>query len=491
VFLHVSLIVGNVPTLHSGAAWVPPRAEDDLQRRYTLDTVTVPRDLGDGLVLRAATAADADALAAFNADVLRGQDMTEPQPNLGEWTRDLVTGAHPVARAGHATIVEDTKRGIIVSSMILLSHTWSYGGVRIPVGQPELVGTRTESRGRGLVRTQFELHHARSAARGHVMEAITGIPWFYRQFGYELAIGRGGGGRLFASELAALPDSAGFRVRAATEADDGFLAALDATASARYALWVPRDAGQWRYEIAGHREGSAVRHVICVIEDAAGRAIGMLVHGAHLWAETIPVIALEVVAGLSWRAAAVAAMHHLRTAGEALAARDGTRFDGANLWLLRRDHPLYAVLRVRYDETDTWYAVYTRVADVAAFLRAVVPALERRIAQSPVAGHSSELRLSFYRDGVRLVLEDGRVKTVERWQPPLTLIGQENGLGSRDPGRAHALFPDLTFLQLLFGLRSLEDLVAWYPDCVVRTAEARAILHALFPRQPSVVWPVV
>jgi hypothetical protein len=26
---------------------------------------------------------------------------------------------------------------------------------------------------------------------------------------------------------------------------------------------------------------------------------------------------------------------------------------------------------------------------------------------------------------------------------------------------------------------------------VVRTAEARAILHALFPRQPSVVWPVV
>jgi hypothetical protein len=162
-----------------------------------------------------------------------------------------------------------------------------------------------------------------------------------------------------------------------------------------------------------------------------------------------------------------------------------------SFWLLRRDHPLYAVLRVRYDEAETWYALYTRVADVATFLRAVGPALERRLAQSPLAGHSAELRLSFYRDGVRLVIEDGRLKTVERWQPSLALVGQEMGMGTTDPGRPHALFPDLTFLQLLSGLRSADDLVAWYPDCVVRTAETRALLNALFPRQPSFVWPVV
>jgi hypothetical protein len=101
------------------------------------------------------------------------------------------------------------------------------------------------------------------------------------------------------------------------------------------------------------------------------------------------------------------------------------------------------------------------------------------------------VRLSFYRDGVRLVLDDGRVKTAERWRPPLTLLGQEMGLTTTDVRRPHALFPDLTFLQLLFGMRSVDDLVAWYPDCVVRTAETRALLDALFPRQPSSVWPVL
>lgn len=452
---------------------------------------TLSQSLGDGLTLRAATPADADALAAFNADIIRGQDMAEPQANLGEWTRDLIGGAHPTMRADDATIVEDTRTGAIVSSMMLLSHTWSYGGVHIAVGQPELVGTRADYRARGLVRRQFDLVHARSAARGHVMQAVTGIPSFYRQFGYEYAIARGGGGRFFGTELAAFPVVDTLRVRPATEADAAFLARLDTEASERHAMWVPRDAGQWRYEISGHRPGSAVRMVIGIIEDLAARAIGMVVHAASLWGHGIGVHAIEVVRGVSWRPAVLAAFTYLRTAGEALAAEAGQPFDGASLWLLRRDHPVYTVLRVRDDAAETWYAIYTRVPDVAAFLRAVVPALERRLAHSSLAGHSGELRLSFYRDGVKLVLEDGRVKAVERWQPSVTLLGQEMGMVTKDPGRPHALFPDLTFLQLLFGMRSVHDLETWYPDCVVRTSETRAVLGALFPPQPSVVWPVL
>ena len=482
-----------MPTWAGAAAGVPSRGEDDLQRATLGAAMTaLPRDLADGLTLRAATSADGDALATFNADVLRGQDASEPQANLAEWTRDLMTGAHPIARAEDATIVEDTRTGAIVSAMFLIPHTWSYGGVKIAVGQPELVGTRADHRGRGLVRAQFDVLHARSAARGHVMEAITGIPWFYRQFGYELAIARGGGGRLFASELAALPVTEAVRVRAATPHDAPFLAALDAHASLRRAVWTPRDAAQWRYEIGGHREGSAARAVICVIEETGGRAIGLLAHATHLWgANTLGVQALEVEEGVSWRPAVIAALHHCREAGEAIAAASGRPFGGASLWLLRRDHPVYAVLNVRYDESDTWYAVYTRVADVTAFLRAVTPALERRLSNSPLAGHSAELRLSFYRDGVRLVIAGGRVKSVDAWRTPWTLVGQEMNLGTRDPGRAHAQFPDLTFLQLLFGLRSADDLTAWYPDCLVRTAETRALLNALFPRQPSVIWPVL
>jgi hypothetical protein len=53
------------------------------------------------------------------------------------------------------------------------------------------------------------------------------------------------------------------------------------------------------------------------------------------------------------------------------------------------------------------------------------------------------------------------------------------------------MFPDLTFLQLLFGHRSLDELEAAFPDCVTRGQEVRALLQVLFPKAPSKVWPIL
>src|SRR5262245_24191505 len=109
------------------------------------------RDLGDGLTLRAATAADAESLATFVGDTLRAQDGEAPDHHLADWTRDLLDGRHPSFTPADATVVTDTRTGEIVSCLHLLSQTWSYGGVPISVGQPELIGTRTARRGHGLV----------------------------------------------------------------------------------------------------------------------------------------------------------------------------------------------------------------------------------------------------------------------------------------------------------------------------------------------------
>src|SRR3989442_16025578 len=179
------------------------------------------RDLGDGLVMRRATEADADRLGAFNADVLRGQDGRDPAPWMDAWTRGLISGRHPTFRADSALLVEDTRAKAIVSSMVLLSHTWTYGGVPVSVGQPEIVGTRAEFRGRGLVRAMFEVVHGWCAERGHQLLVINGIPWFYRQFGYEMALELGGGPRLYTPGLAAgvRQTRPPYRLRPATDPD--------------------------------------------------------------------------------------------------------------------------------------------------------------------------------------------------------------------------------------------------------------------------------
>ena len=50
--------------------------------------------------------------------------------------------------------------------------------------------------------------------------------------------------------------------------------------------------------------------------------------------------------------------------------------------------------------------------------------------------------------------------------------------------------PDLVFLKMLFGYRSLEDLEYAFPDCIVSSQEARVLLDILFPRQISQVWAI-
>src|SRR5215470_11089796 len=348
------------------------------------------RDLGDGLVMRCATEDDAERLGEFNADVLRGQDGRDPAPWMGLWTRDLISGRHPTFRADSALLVEDTRAKSIAASMVLLSHSWTYGGVPVSVGQPEIVGTRAEFRGRGLVRAMFDVAHAWSAERGHQLLAINGIPWFYRQFGYEMALELGGGPRLYTAGLAAgvRQEHPPYRIRPATGADAPFLAAVSAHAARRYLVTAPRDESAWRYIIGGRSAGSAM--------DDQVRNI-------------------EVRPGVSWRAVAYPVLAYLHETGESYARETKTELAFIDGWMLGSAHPFTGV--VQFTTTRRPYAYYLRVPDLAELIRRIAPVLEQRLADSAFVGHTGELRLSFYRSGLRLVLADGRIKNVEAWAP--------------------------------------------------------------------------
>jgi hypothetical protein len=53
-----------------------------------------------------------------------------------------------------------------------------------------------------------------------------------------------------------------------------------------------------------------------------------------------------------------------------------------------------------------------------------------------------------------------------------------------------AAFPGLTFLQLLFGYRSLDELNNAFADCVIDSPESHALLSFLFPKKPSDIWMI-
>jgi hypothetical protein len=146
--------------------------------------------------------------------------------------------------------------------------------------------------------------------------------------------------------------------------------------------------------------------------------------------------------------------------------------------MLPQEHPVYEVLAAKLGPSHPPYAWYIRVPDLPKFIRHIAPVLERRLVNSPLSGFGGEMKLTFYRSGLRLTFEQGKLREAVDWQAPETNQKWE-GAG----------FPPLVFLQLLFGHRSLDELRYAFPDCWADD-EAALLLKILFPKQNSWLFPL-
>ena len=441
-------------------------------------TKNIIRDLGDGLILRRSSAADADALADFCSRIHSDAGFDQPDLYIAAWTRDLLTRPHPTFSPDDFTVVEETATGRIVSTLNLISQTWSYEGIQFGVGRPELVGTLPEFRKRGLVRLQFDEIHKWSAERGELVQVITGIPFYYRQFGYEMAIDLDGRRLGHEANVPKLKDGEQepYYVRVATEADAPAIAEIYNEIRKRYMVVCERTPELFRYDIS-RQDIDGAYMVTCMIEDRNGNIVGSLKHVSHVANGSLNMFYYELKPGISWLDVTPSIIRYLWNTGQEFAKRDGKIFTSFG-FALGEQHPAYDAVRHRLPDVRGSYAWYIRVPDLPGFLNHIKPVLEQRLAESIAAGISREIKISFYRAGLRLVIEQGKITTIEPWSP------------SPPSDEGNIAFPNLTFLQLVFGYRSYEELHYAFPDCWCDNEEVRVLLTVMFPKKTSNIYPV-
>lgn len=447
-------------------------------------------DLGDGLIRRWSTKADQEKIGQLMGSVYRPSADAPFNSRGADEPRIFMSEGFPFMEPGDIAIVEDTSKPErpVIACTCLWRHQWSYGGIPFGVGRPENVATDPAYRNRGLVRTLMEMVHARSTAQGDLAQAITGIEYFYRQFGYEYVLDLGGHRT---ANVAAIPAKKGdepepYTLRLATVEDAPALVDLYNLRRAASLVWHEASADYWRFHIASWddpvvREQGATRvglhGRLHMIIDSAGRIAGYTWLAAKRWQSDLEVYALQLASQLNWQAALPTLLRAFRDQGQqAPAANPDTEPFSKISFHLGRAHPVYELLGESLAPSyEPPYAWYLRVPDVLAFLQQIAPVLETRLAHSILASYSGELKFNFYRSGLRLQFEAGKLVTIEPWRVALY------------DGDAHAGCPPLIFLQLLFGYRSMAELHAIFPD-VWAGQEAALLVDTLFPKQPSVVY---
>ena len=420
-----------------------------------LDLAETPRrqPLGDGLALRtAADERDVERVAALNS-AIHG-------PEVGPMIRNLFIH-HPHTRGQDMVFVEDEQSNQIVSSLCLIPWTWRYEDVEIPAGEMGAVGTLEAYRHRGLVRAQVEYFKRRLRERGCLLSHIQGIPYYYRQFGYEYALPLEGGLRLETRHVPTPPD-APFTFRLATQDDIPTLIHLYDEAAQHLVIHTVRDETVWRYLLT-HTDGTDTGCDNWLIQDADGQIVGYVRLPEHHFGQELVV---SEVSRLGFDAA-LATLQHLKTL---VVERDkpGIRLN------LPADCTLMRLARSLGAHDLGTYAWQIHVPDLNALLRALAPVLERRIAGSPFAGLTRDVRLNLYRETVVLRFVAGRLTEIAN----LGFTGDE-------PIR----FPPLQFIPLLLGYRTVEELRAAHPDVSVAPAW-RLLVDTLFPKVASFIYTI-
>jgi len=378
-----------------------------------------------------------------------GLSLRPAEPgDLGQLAALLTARGEPVDAIDHRLIVTDPDAGLascavvvdgdrVVSTATLLDETLVLSGVPVPAGQVELVATDREYEGRGLVRALMGWAHERSAGRGQLAQIMIGIPYFYRQFGYQYAIDV----PRTRAVRAVPPAPPGYAVRPAGTADIPAMTVLQDAVQRGYDLRMPHSAACWRWLVA--RTGSSQ-----LVVQRAGQVVGtgrVSLPGDGAVLGEVAAADPQAVAALLAHAAELAGTGALsvQERGPALAAHLGPRPTAADLY-------------------------YARVPDVAALLAHLRPVLSGRLAAAGLAAGTGEIVVSFFRHHVRLAYRDGAVTAVAAggtMQAP----GAAGGAG---------VAPDLV-APLLFGPHGIAGLAQRHPD--VYPGPGEELMRALFP----------
>lgn len=389
------------------------------------------------IVVRVARPEDADGIVALVNDRIGTEDGPEARITLDD----------PRFGPGGWTVAVDDDR--IISVLGLFPALTRVGSITVQSAFIEFVATAREYEGRGLVRKQIELAHRISAERGDLIMWMVGIPYFYRQFGYEYAVPTPHTVDLTAPVGA----STDLSFREASVDDIDAITALQGHMAASAVIVAEHDQLLWSWYIA-----SPVYRV--VIAEREGTPVGMM----RIYDDDGDPLVFDVAAGDPATLLALATEAAGPDGTATVALRPGLEDFVANFGETNHDG----------------YAYYVRVADPCALFKAVLPELNFRMADSGVEFEDGELLISLYRESITAQIRNGQLESVTSGGTVQAPVSQ-GGCG---------VPPDLVAHLILGPLGALE-LERRHADVLL--GKRRALMDVLFPPQTvdvqSWVWP--
>ncbi len=349
-------------------------------------------------------------------------------------------------------------KGRMVSTINLIPVTWSIGGIHLEGAEMGHVGTLPEYRGKGLIQKLIDEYHKDLQKREYDIAVIEGIPYFYRQFGYEYAI------PLLEETKIRIDQIPEFRtkikIRPFTERDVSKAKELLDKSQTKYCVHSIRDEAVWKMQQRTRIASDPEPFQSYVIEEqgemvAYFRIREVRKEGILLLTEITEVDHIAAQAVLSFLMK-YGRRHKLENLSASISYEEPFSHYMDSLGAVKR--------------TPT-YAWQIRITDYSKIFWKLKPLLEHRLADSMYDRLTETLNFNFRAFTIQVTVEDGKIANIKKmdsdgWSP----IG---------------LNP-LAFIQLMTGYRSRQQLEEAVPDVRIAVSH-KHLMDILFPRMPSYI----
>ena len=345
--------------------------------------------------------------------------------------------------------------GKIVASLNLTPVKWSIENVPLKVAEMGCVAALTEYRHRGLIRRLVNEFHRKAAEQECDLCAIEGIPYFYRQFGYEYALPLLEETRI---RLDQIPDyESGLDIRPFTNEDIPEAMQLLSQSQRKFYVHCVRDKEIWEMQQKTDIASADKFEGYVVKKD--GNMTTYLRIGEK--PENKELILREVTDTGQYTNKAI--LKFLKNTGK----QRGLEFLSAHTSyhdpLTEQLVALGAVQRIPP------YAWQIRIIDYVKIFQKMKTLFEKRLASSTYCHLTERLNLNFYRYTVQVAAEEGAITDIHRLES-----NEDRTIGANP----------LVFTQLLLGHRSRHELEMTYPDFNVLPSH-KHLIDILFPKLPS------
>ncbi|KAG0230764.1 hypothetical protein BGW41_002400 [Actinomortierella wolfii] len=503
---------------------------------------TTPRtqriDIGDGLVMRWSTKADGENIGrllgeAFRFIPMRPSYEEHEIPPHNRYAAAvgprLVSGESAVMSEYDYALVENTRAKVeegenpLVACVCLQTMPGYYGKVELQYGKPEVVGTHPAFRNRGLVRKLFlEMVNPASDARGDLIQMFPGIDYFYRQFEYEYAIANHPTRTMKDLEknlpkLAEGEKEESIRLREIDLSKDmPFLLDMSSRQKAhrnKSDLGSVYDEAYWQFTVGTvYRPDGPLMHdflrisrilvdptdntdvgVVVVMNSPTPVVTMFSIDESHVhYRDILDSVLRQFVYDIGPK---VDAAEYAREPDlpEEQKKREQRRWNAIK-FTFDEDHPITQLIQAKTTKAPRGFKFYTRIASYPAFLKAVAPELEDRLARSALAGITTTLHINFYRrlpgmsgKGLEMVFQRGKLVSVADWADLMPeelqpIAAERHAKGIKAPSVLRVHFSPMTFTRIVTGDTTFDALMQHYPETYYESDEAKMLIDVLFPR---------